>query len=542
VTQRQISPHESFSRHTQLIDRLHHMLFKVGATSNLLYDPVDFTYLLIISGYQESPRVTELAARMRGLGTGYLTTHEGLASDVRLASDTHGRLLERMGHLHMHIQAASDRREDIRTQLLATAGAKLKALQDMSLATRGLLEGDNASAYANMSPADYFKTVSQPIDAQADMTRQIGRYLRQALEERMAGIQHQLALQGVAVLTLTLISMSLMVKISRSITRPVAQMQALAVSLAKGDLTVSCATARRDELGACMSALDVARTNWVGMLSELKDTISNVSSASTQISAGSHELSDRTVNVTGSIESTTQAIGSLNQTVRQTAEAAHRANQLAQSAHGAARQGEQVMAQVVHNMDDISTSSKRIADILSVIDGIAFQTNILALNAAVEAARAGESGRGFAVVAAEVRSLAQRSATAAKEIKTLIDDSLSKVEAGTTLVHQAGTSMQAIMQSNDQVTGIVDEISAATREQSQGFALVSQAVAEIEQMTHQNAHLVRESNTASGALHAQAEHLTDKVAVFKFEDPRGRTTSLNGGLRLERLGVAPQAL
>jgi methyl-accepting chemotaxis protein len=242
-----------------------------------------------------------------------------------------------------------------------------------------------------------------------------------------------------------------------------------------------------------------------------------VSSASSQIAAGSLELSDRTVGVASSLAETTHAIGSLNQTVRHTADAADQANGLAQSAHTAARSGELVMSQVVNNMDNIAAASKRIADILSVIDGIAFQTNILALNAAVEAARAGESGRGFAVVAGEVRTLAQRSAQAAKEIKTLIDDSMVKVEAGTTLVHQAGTSMQAIMHSNDQVTGIVSEITAATREQSQGFAQVSTAIDNIDQMTTHNATLVQESNAAADALKTLADHLAQKVAIFRFE-------------------------
>jgi methyl-accepting chemotaxis protein len=517
VQARKIEAPESFDRHTALVDRLQHVLFKVGAASNLLYDPVDYTYLLIIAGYQESPRVTELAARMRGLGTAYLTNHDGLASDVQLAQDSHGRLLERIGHIEMHLQAAASARSDLESTLVKPAREKLQALKSLSLTTRSILQGDTSAPMAHMSPTDYFKAASEPIDAQLKITHQIAELLKTALAERQADIKHSLIVQGITVAALASFSLWAVIGISRSITQPVSRMQALAESLAKGDLTVNCATDRRDELGGCMRALETARMSWVSMLTDIKDSIANVSSASSQIAAGSHELSDRTVGVASSLAQTTHAIGSLNQTVQHTADAADQANLLAKSAHAAARSGEQVMSQVVHNMDNISTASKRIADILSVIDGIAFQTNILALNAAVEAARAGETGRGFAVVAGEVRTLAQRSAQAAKEIKNLIDDSMGKVEAGTTLVHQAGTSMQAIMDSNDQVTGIVSEITAATREQSQGFAQVSGAIDNIDEMTTHNAQLVQESNAAADALKGLADHLAQKVAIFRFE-------------------------
>jgi methyl-accepting chemotaxis protein len=517
VESRKIEAPASFERHTALVDRLQHVLFKVGAASNLLYDPVDYTYLLIISGYQESPRVTELAARMRGLGTSYLTNHDGLASDVQLAQDSQGRLLERIGHIEMHLQAAAAAKPALLDTLVKPAREKLQALKTLSLNTRAILQGDTSVAMANLSAADYFKAASEPIEAQAKITQQIAELLKTALIERQAEIKHSLIVQGITVTVLAGFSLWAVIGISRSITQPVGRMQALAESLAKGDLTVNCATDRRDELGGCMRALETARMSWVDMLSDIKDTIANVSSASSQIAAGSLELSDRTVGVASSLAETTHAIGSLNQTVRHTADAADQANGLAQSAHTAARSGELVMSQVVNNMDNIATASKRIADILSVIDGIAFQTNILALNAAVEAARAGESGRGFAVVAGEVRILAQRSAQAAKEIKTLIDDSMHKVEAGTTLVHQAGTSMQAIMHSNDQVSGIVSEITAATREQSQGFAQVSTAIDNIDQMTTHNATLVQESNAAADALKTLADHLAQKVAIFRFE-------------------------
>ncbi len=532
---------ESFDKHTALIDRLQQSLFKVMAASQLLYDPVDYTYLLIIAGYQESPRITELAARMRGLGTAFLTNHEGLASDVKLAGDTHGRLLERIGHLQTHWNQVAESRPDLNAEMIQPALLKAAMLSKLSLDTRGMLEGDNQSPVANMSPKEYFKHASKPIDEQIDTTHQIGSFLKQSLRERQSDVERALTMQAVVAAVLACLCLWAMVSISRSITVPVNRMKALAESLGRGDLTISCATERSDEIGSCMRALETARLTWVDMLADLRDMVDDVSAASDQISAGSDELNERTLGVATALKDTTSAIGSLDHTVRRTAESADQAHRLARSAQDAAGQGELVMGQVVSNMDNIASSSRRIGDILSVIDGIAFQTNILALNAAVEAARAGESGRGFAVVAAEVRSLAQRSATAAKEIKDLIEDSTGKVEAGTTLVQAAGRSMQAIMDSNAQVSTIVGTITAATQQQTQGFAQVSLAMAEVDGMTSHNRQLVEQSSTAAQSLQTQAERLTQKMNSFRFEAGGGSKDALDAAQAPARSAASASA-
>ncbi len=243
--------------------------------------------------------------------------------------------------------------------------------------------------------------------------------------------------------------------------------------------------------------------------------------ACSEIASGNQDLSDRTERTAGNLQRTSSSMAALTQTVRQSADSAQQANQLAMNASSVAAQGGAVVAQVVQTMQGINESSRRISDIISVIDGIAFQTNILALNAAVEAARAGDQGRGFAVVASEVRSLAGRSAEAAKEIKSLISASVERVEQGTTLVGQAGTTMSEVVDSIRRVTDIMGEISSATAEQASGVAQVGDAVAEMDQATQQNAALVEQMAAAAASLKSQSQELVQTFAVFQSESDNG---------------------
>jgi methyl-accepting chemotaxis protein len=517
VSGKEVSMEDSFSRHTALVDDLLALLFDINGSDNMLFDPQDTTYLLIIAGLQEGPRVTELAARIRGLGTASLASHGGLASDVQWAFDTHGRLLERIANLEMHLKGVAARQPELHARIIEPAMGKLDALRQLSNDTRAMLQGENNKVSA-MQPAQYFAYASQFIDAQTAVSSQVTAEIEKALVARQGDIERQLAVLGMLVALMAGIGLWLMVATVRGIVSSLRKMERLATSLGQGDLTQRCASTRTDEVGDCMNALETARQNWERMLHQLVDAIDGVSSTSAQIAAGSQDLNGRTQTAAHSLEGTSQSIRSLTGTVQQTANSALQANEQARTARDTAEQGEQVMSQVVANMDNISTSSRKIADIIGVIDGIAFQTNILALNAAVEAARAGELGRGFAVVASEVRNLAQRSANSAREIKSLINDSLSKVEVGTQLVNDAGASMQAIMRSNQQVTQIIGEISAATRDQSQGFAHVNQAIAQLDDMTVRNSAMVRESSSAADELHAQAERLRQLVALFRFSD------------------------
>jgi len=304
--------------------------------------------------------------------------------------------------------------------------------------------------------------------------------------------------------------------ISRTISTALGEAIMTARAIATGDLSTRIRRRANDEVGQLMQAIQQMSDSLVRIVSNVRNSANTIATATAEIAAGNLDLSARTEAQAGSIEETASAMEQLTATVRQNADNAQQANVLATSASSVATEGGQAVQQVVQTMDEINASSLRIVDIISVIDGIAFQTNILALNAAVEAARAGEQGRGFAVVAAEVRSLAQRSAAAAHEIKELIDDSVGKVESGSRLVAQAGQTMQHVVDSVRRVTDIVADITAASAEQSDGIVQVNQAIGLMDQATQQNAALVEQAAAASQSMREQAAGLAEAVAVFKL--------------------------
>jgi len=291
---------------------------------------------------------------------------------------------------------------------------------------------------------------------------------------------------------------------------------AAAASIANGDLTHRITPNGSDEIAILLQQMNTMQDNLRKLISQVISGSDAIATASDQVASGTLDLSARTEQQASSLEETASATEQLNSTVKLNADNAAQANLLAESASGVATKGGQVVSQVVHTMDEINTSSRKIVDIISVIDGIAFQTNILALNAAVEAARAGEQGRGFAVVASEVRSLAQRSSTAAREIKTLIDDSVNKVDSGTRQVDEAGETMKEIVSSIERVTQIMRDIASSSSEQALGISQINQAVALMDGVTQQNAALVEEASAASASLQEQARQLTHVVSAFKL--------------------------
>ena len=313
--------------------------------------------------------------------------------------------------------------------------------------------------------------------------------------------------------------------LSRSISRNVNQAKDAAERIAAGDLTVDVRSDGKDETAQLLQALQGMKDNLADIVGGVRQNAEGVATASAQIAQGNQDLSQRTEEQAAALEETAASMEQLNATVKQNAENAKQANQLALGASTVAIRGGEVVSQVVTTMKGINDSSKKIADIISVIDGIAFQTNILALNAAVEAARAGEQGRGFAVVASEVRSLAGRSADAAKEIKGLINASVERVEQGTRLVDQAGVTMTEVVNSIKQATDIMGEISAASAEQSAGVAQVGEAITQMDQVTQQNAALVEESAAAAESLKSQAQQLVSAVSVFKLDQNKASCTS-----------------
>ncbi len=304
----------------------------------------------------------------------------------------------------------------------------------------------------------------------------------------------------------------------RSIEQPLLQARQLAERIAGGDLSARETIVRGDEFGELLHALYAMSEALGRMVHQVRQSTDSIATASAEIAQGNHDLSARTEQTSSNLQETAAAMEQFTSTIQQSASSASQASSLANGAATVARKGGDVVAKVVSTMDEIQQSSRKIADIIGVIDGIAFQTNILALNAAVEAARAGEQGRGFAVVASEVRALAGRSADAAKEIKQLIGVSVEKVEAGSQLVQNAGTTMQDIVQSVQRVTDMIGEVTAASTEQSAGIAQVNQAVGQLDQMTQQNAALVEESTAAAQSLREQAQQLAQAVSVFKVND------------------------
>ncbi|MBC7681522.1 MAG: MCP four helix bundle domain-containing protein [Ferruginibacter sp.] len=337
----------------------------------------------------------------------------------------------------------------------------------------------------------------------------------------LAGIQVASEVNSARILMLTLGTGALLFGavlawwLTRSITLPLARAVAIAETVAAGDLTSDVHVESSDETGQLLAALKKMNLSLVHIVGQVRNSSESIATGSAQIASGNADLSQRTEEQASNLQQTAASMEQLTATVNQNSDTARQATHLASNASQAAAQGGRVVGQVVATMDDITQSSRKIADIIGVIDGIAFQTNILALNAAVEAARAGEQGRGFAVVASEVRSLAQRSAQAAKEIKTLIDESVGKVESGSKLVGEAGKSMSGIVAQVKRVNDLISEISAASLEQSSGIGQISDAVMQLDQVTQQNAALVEESAAAADSLKLQAAQLAQTVSVFK---------------------------
>jgi methyl-accepting chemotaxis protein len=352
-------------------------------------------------------------------------------------------------------------------------------------------------------------------------------------------LMYLLALIGLVAVVIGIVLSHL---ITRSITNPMHEALEIAQRVAAGDLTSRIRPSGRDETGQLLHALDAMNGSLVKIVGEVRIGTDTIATASGQIASGNMDLSSRTELQASSLEQTAASMVELTSTVKQNADNARQANVLAASASEVALKGGAVVSQVVDTMGSINESSKKIVDIIGVIDGIAFQTNILALNAAVEAARAGEQGRGFAVVATEVRNLAQRSAAAAKEIKTLIGDSVEKVGTGAKLVDQAGVTMEEIVNSVRRVTDIMAEITCASQEQTSGIEQINHAIAEMDEVTQQNAALVEEVTAAAASLEGQAQSLAQVVSVFKIDAQQPKLRAMPGASSVPAAAERPSRL
>jgi methyl-accepting chemotaxis protein len=392
--------------------------------------------------------------------------------------------------------------DEAKAWLASLSGIEQTGDFESSWSPRRSGDGDTAARYVAV---ERYKPWNWAIVAEAPESEMMGE-ARSVLTWLWLGV----------LVALALLTVVLVVATRRLVGAPVQQLSTALGYLAQGDLTHAVTLKSRDEIGSLAQAMEGFRVRLVESLSTVRTSAESVSSASTEIAQGNQDLSGRTESQASSLEETAASMEQLGATIRHNADSASQANQLAVGASRVAAQGGEVVSKVVSTMQDINTSSQKIADIIGVIDGIAFQTNILALNAAVEAARAGEQGRGFAVVAAEVRNLAQRTAAEAKAIKELIGASSAMVQQGSVLADQAGTTMQEVVSSIQRVADMVSEISAASSEQTAGVGQVGEAVTQLDQTTQQNAALVEEMAAAASSLQTQAHQMVSAIAQFNL--------------------------
>ncbi len=390
----------------------------------------------------------------------------------------------------------------------------VKKYTDSAAQIMKLAEPDATAAQAAVP--EFQKTYMELEKQMAAQSTAIEKTAQEYAEKTKGAASQTLVQVAIGMILATAALMLAALWLAKALAQPMAHAVQIADQLAQGDLSSAVHPEGNDETVQLLTAMARMQTSFGGIVRSVKVNAESVATASAEIASGNNDLSTRTEQQASSLEKTASSMKVLSSTVKQNADSAHHANQLASSASTIAVEGGAVVAQVVETMKGINESSRKISDIISVIDGIAFQTNILALNAAVEAARAGEQGRGFAVVASEVRSLAGRSADAAKEIKSLINASVERVEHGTTLVDQAGVTMTEVVTSIKRVTDIMGEISSASNEQAAGVAEVGAAVAQMDQATQQNAALVEEMAAAASSLRGQAQELVSTVDVFKL--------------------------
>ncbi len=513
VAGKQLTAEESTQRHTQLVAGTLLFVDALMDAFSLSLDAGLSTHMLSRASLVNAVQLTEYLGQMRARGTAVLTKGEATPQARATLQSLHRLAQQAQGDWSRNLGKAAQADARMRSRLQAAADQQAVAVgATLAMAQKDLIDAEQFS----VAPDAYFDTLTRTIDGIYTFNTEAIVVLGQVLQEQ-ASQASRLAYGMLALLLLGMLgAVALALAFVRSITSPVRQAVHLAHQVAGGDLTGQVDVQGTNEIARFMQTLMKMQEHLSGVVGQVRAGAHGVATASTQIAQGNHDLAARTESQASALEETAAAMEQLNSTVRQNADNAAQANQLAQSASTVAERGGDVVGQVVETMRGINDSSRKIADIIQVIDSIAFQTNILALNAAVEAARAGEQGKGFAVVAGEVRSLAQRSAQAAQEIKQLITASVERVEQGTAQVDRAGATMDEVVQAIARVTQLMAQISTASHEQSMGVMQVGEAVTQLDQVTQQNAALVEEMAAAADSLKMQAQDLVTVVDVFRL--------------------------
>ncbi|MES2126314.1 MAG: methyl-accepting chemotaxis protein [Pseudomonadota bacterium] len=519
VSNKSLTVAQSYQAHTSLCAKLLRVNELIGDYYGLSLDPDKDSYQLIQSMYYQLPYLAEELGKTRAKGAGMLAKKEGSPEDRLALSSLVARVSDRSDQMLNAFSKAATENPDFASKL----GSAMKDATDASSKfTRLALDEIVKPPELTYPGPDYVKIATQTIDLQYAVNNMAAKELVELMANKIAAFHKTRWMMLGSMVLLIMLAAYISYAITKSVTGPLHNAIDVAQAVAHGDLVHDFDVGPPNEVGQMLRALKQMNDSLRGIVGDVRNSIDSIGAATRDIASGNADVSARLESQASNLEETASSMEQMTSTVRANADNARQANELVQNASTVASKGGAVVTQVVQTMGEINESSRKIVDIIAVIDGIAFQTNILALNAAVEAARAGEQGRGFAVVASEVRNLAQRSAAAAKEIKELIGRSVEKVEVGNHLADEAGVAMTEIVSSVKRITEIMGDIAVASAEQGSGIEQINLAVTQMDDMTQQNAALVEQTAAASATLQEQAAALVNSMSVFQLGDDARR--------------------
>lgn len=524
VANRAITSGQSYAAHSALVPKIIRLSEAIGDHYALSLDPDRDSYQLIQAMYYQLPYLTEELGRLRARGTALLTKKSATPDERLDMQGTISRVHDRLDQTLNAFNKATAENPAFDASLKAAMKQAADAATSIAEAANNEIIKTEQFSY---SPEQWVTLSTKAIDAQFAANAAAGKELAKAFEDKIAAFKYTRWTMIAAMLGIVTVAGYIAFLITRSVTVPLNHAVEMAQSVASGNLANEFDVGPDNEVGQLLRALRTMNDSLRQMVINVRQSADSISAATHDIASGNADVSARIESQASNLQETAASMEELTSTVQQNAEHTRQTNDLVQNASAVAGKGGNIVSRVVQTMGEINESSRKIVDIISVIDSIAFQTNILALNAAVEAARAGEQGRGFAVVAGEVRTLAQRSATAAKEIKELINNSVEKVETGNQLAAEAGTAMSEVLDSVKGITEIVSEIASASTEQRLGIEQINQAVTQMDDMTQQNAALVEQMAAASASLEEQAQLLVQEMHIFKVGDEPGSARPLS---------------